>query len=236
MQCSSWNQEDPDQAYSDANTNSWNSIAVNENGTHVIAASAANVYTGFDTTLENNSQTFANTGNGQTIALTTPSGTNVTCHSITSASSLSVADTGYSYPLGLVDFCFNNAQESNKITLTFVTNLTPSQVVLRFYNSSTKQYSTITDAVITETSYNGQPALQVSYYIPDNGLLDTDANFGTISDPVGLAVAENSTTIKAPDTGYGTTNNKAINITTLLATVSLSAGLVINNLRRKIKQ
>jgi hypothetical protein len=232
-----WTEEDPDQPYGDTNTNSWNSIAFNENGSHAFVASSANAYTGYNGSPDDNSIPLSNAETGGALVLTTPSGTNITCHSVISSSSLSTQDSLYSYPLGLVDFCFNEADESNTITLTFVTNLSPSKVVLRSYNATTRQYSTITSASITQTSYNGQPALRATYNLPDSELTDTNPEFGTVTDPVGLAVPvglADSAVVAPPDTGYGIPNNRSFNTTDYVATITLSVGLLARQARRKI--
>jgi phenylpropionate dioxygenase-like ring-hydroxylating dioxygenase large terminal subunit len=112
-------------------------------------------------------------------------------------SGLSAQDGVYSYPLGLVDFCFSGADTSNEITLVFVTPLKPNEVAVRKFNPNTKIYSNLTEAAVTETTHSGQHALQVVYTITDNGPLDTDSDVGEIADPVGLAVAG----VTAPNTG-----------------------------------
>ena len=154
------------------------------------------------------SSTAVSNGAGSgTVAISTPSSTNITCSSGVTESSLATQDTSYSYPLGLVNLCFATNFTNNQISLTFVTSLAPSQVVARDYNSSTESYMNIPGAVITETTYNGQPALQLTYTITDNGLLDSNPTIGLITDPVGLAVvgasSSNGSSVKPPDTGFG---------------------------------
>ncbi len=223
-----WTQEDPDLSYSDADTNSWDAVAINNNGSHSIVASEAYAYTGFDASDESNTATFSNAVNSSPVVILTPSGTNVTYNSTVSESSLPTADSGYSYPLGLLDFDFNAVSPSDPITLTFVTNLTPNQVVLRSYNSTTRQYATVNGATITETTYNGQPALQVTYNLSETNLLDTNPNFDAISDPVGLALKT-----AAPDTGYGLPSNNRLAIMAPLSFLSLATGLIIKRVFRK---
>lgn len=79
------------------------------------------------------------------------------------------------------------------ITLTFETELTPSDVVARKYNSITKQYGNVIDAIIIEDITDGKHVLILSYQITDGGVLDEDgiAN-GEVLDPVGLAVSNDN--------------------------------------------
>jgi len=99
--------------------------------------------------------------------------------------------------MGLVDFCFSGADLSNEITLIFVTDLKPSQVVARKYNPTSQTYATITEAVISQTTYQNKAALQVKYSIRDNGPLDTNPITGEVADPIGLGLAD----VAVPNTG-----------------------------------
>jgi N-acetylneuraminic acid mutarotase len=137
---------------------------------------------------------------GQRVELNTPIGTNITCSS-TSKENVTQPDSDYTYPLGLVNFCFSTNASSNQVTLTFVTDLTPDQVTVRKYDPVTKKYATVSGAIIIETTAGGKHALQVSYTVVDNGPLDTDPAVGQITDPVGLAV---TATPVAPTTGLET--------------------------------
>ena len=124
----------------------------------------------------------------KSIALTTLPGTNIT-HTESVAANATHADTQYEYPLGLVDFSLTTDADDNEVTLIFVTDLQPNEVVARKYNPLTHGYSAVPGAVITQTSYAAEAALELTYTITDNGELDTDPAIGSITDPVGLAVA-----------------------------------------------
>ncbi len=132
--------------------------------------------------------TFQSPETNQPISLQTPSGTTITCSFASKESTAAKQDESYQYPLGLVNFCFDTENENNEVSLTFVTDLKPSEVKARKYNSTNQTYFDIPDSTITETTYEGQHALGVSYAITDNGLLDLDPMAGKIVDPVGLAV------------------------------------------------
>lgn len=135
-----------------------------------------------------NQTTLPNAKNGHPILLQTPDGTDLTCSSTTKESGLSLQDDTYDYPLGLVEFCFDTAEQNNEVSLTFVTDLKPTQVIARKHNPDTSTFFDIPNATITQTQYHNQPALQLTYTIEDNGELDLDPITGQIKDPVGLAL------------------------------------------------
>lgn len=221
----SWLEEDPGQGTEES---SWKTLALNSDGTAAIVASQSNAYVAGITSP---SVTLNDAEGGKTIMLTTPKGTTITCHSGVKESNLDTKDFAYSYPLGFVDFCFSGAEASNEISLLFVTNLKPSQVVIRKYNPISKQYATITTATVTETTYQSQHALQVTYAIQDNGPLDVNPNVGEIADPVGLAVAD----ITVPNTGLSQSANQGLGTspTFLLVGFTLASGIAITTTRRK---
>jgi hypothetical protein len=152
------------------------------------------------------------------VTLATPVGTNIT--NLTTAAN-ATKDAGYTYPLDLVNFTATvPGGWTNQVTLTFQTDLKPNDVTARKYNSTTKMYADVPGATITETTLNGQPALQLTYDVTDGGSLDQDGTAnGVIVDPVGLATTDttinsssstpssSSTKPKTPDTGYGTPNH-----------------------------
>lgn len=135
----------------------------------------------------------SNAETNQPVYLQTPYTTNITCSNVLAEASASVQDESYDYPLGLTEFCFDTDQENNEVSLTFVTDLKPEDVVARKYNSETNTYFDIQNAVITETTHEGQPALRLTYTITDNGDLDLDPEEGKIKDPVGLGVIPGAT-------------------------------------------
>lgn len=152
-----------------------------------------------EATASSNTATFSNAENAKTVSLTTPAGTTITCSSVSKENGATVIDPYYNYPVGLVNFCFDTAAADNQVTLVFVTDLKPNQVVARKYNSAAHTYATIPGAAITETTLGGQHALQLVYTIADNGSLDQDPATGSITDPVGLAIAA----VGVPNTGLG---------------------------------
>ncbi len=137
---------------------------------------------------DTNVAVLSNAETNQPVRLQTPEGTTLTCSSTSKESDLTTQDQAHNYPLGLVNFCFDTEAQNNEISLTFVTDLKPNQVTARKYNSNDNTYFNIQNATITETTYQDQPALRLTYTITDNGQLDLDPATGKIKDPVGLAV------------------------------------------------
>ena len=136
-----------------------------------------------------NTSTFINPNTNNAVELVTPDGTDITCSNAVEPSLLSNKDS-FTYPLGLVEFCFDTKSENNQVTLTFVTDLKPNQVIARKYNSTKGTYSNIEGATISETTFQNKHALKLVYSIQDNGELDLDPAIGSIMDPVGLALKE----------------------------------------------
>jgi hypothetical protein len=160
---------------------------------------------------------------GKAVAINTGWGTDVTCSSATQESSLAVQDASYSYPVGLVSFCYDtDAAASNQVTVTFITDLTPGQVTARHFNSTTGTYTTIPGAVITATTLNSEPALQVVYTITDDSSLDTNAVSGSVTDPVGLALL-----IATPNTGLEHQNTTPAAFLLILGAVITFVGYVV---------
>lgn len=190
-----WTEEDPGQAGGDSNT--WRSVDFSDDGLLAIAVSSENAYVTQRITPTSQTVTLDDAEGGKTITITTPEGTIISCHSAVKESALTVKDGAYSYPLGLVDFCFSGAEASNQVSILFVTNLKPNEVTVRKYNPSNQSYATITDANVSQTTYEGNAALLVTYNIVDNGPLDTDPDTGEVADPVGLGIKE----LSSPNTG-----------------------------------
>ena len=172
-----------------------------------------------------NVASFTNVVNGQEDDLTTPSGTTVTCGASENENVTATPDSGYSYPLGMVNFCFTTSQTNNPVTLVFTTSLTPSQVVARKYNTNTHTWTNVPGATVTGTIYDGQPALQLSYTIVDNGPLDEDPTVGYIQDPIGLAQPVNASTLT--DTGEN------ITLVTTLAAIFIATAISVRMLHSR---
>lgn len=164
--------------------------------------------------------------NGTEITIETPSGTTITCSSVSEEASASSDDTNYTYPLDLVNFCFDTEDEDNTVTLTFITDLKPNEVTPRKYNPNTKTYTTLTEASVTETEVEGQHALQLTYTITDNGDLDLNPEEGSIEDPVGLATAADN----LASTGQNITTY--LTIATTLTTLGITTTAITKRNRK----
>lgn len=175
--------------------------------------------------------TFPVAKDGKKVRLTTPVGTTIT-ETSTQKVSPKHADKTYEYPAGLVSFSYTTENSSDEISLVFVTNLEPSEVVARKYNSTDHSYATIDNAKISKTTLDGKAALKVSYTIKDNGPLDLNPTKGEVTDPVGLAVS----TIGVPDTGLASQNLLPIVIIGLLAVTAVGSSVMVSIKRRAANQ
>lgn len=170
--------------------------------------------------------------NSQPVTITGPIGTTISNFSaITPPASSSAA---YSYPLGLTSFTLVTTSIENQITLTYQTELTPSQVVAQKYNSTTQTYSDIPGALITNTTLDGKHALQLTYLLTDGGSLDEDGAInGIIVDPVGLGRISSIVPLTAPSTGYGEPGGKTPALITALSVGAVAIGAVLRSIYRR---
>ena len=113
----------------------------------------------------------------------------------------SIADSGFDYPVGLMNFTTNCGMPgySTEVKLYFF-GAAKENFVLRKYNPNMHTYSTVSGTAISQTTIGGRAVAKVVYRVTDGGPLDTDgvAN-GTIVDPVGLA----QSSVGVPNTGLG---------------------------------
>jgi hypothetical protein len=166
----------------------------------------------------------SSTSSGAAIQLESSAFTTFSCSTSVTEESLATTDTSNDYPLGLVDFCLDVVPGStNTITVTFETDLLPDEVTARKYVPALQAYRDVPGAVITQTTLDGSPALQLKYDIIDGSELDDDGVVnGTILDPVGLAIAAETTTTDTSDGDTSTladTGSKLIN--TYISAVAL---------------
>ena len=120
---------------------------------------------------------------------------------VTSDSTNTVKDSGYSYPQGLSDFTLSCGTPgyTRAITLYYY-GVEKEGMVVRKYNPNTQGYSTIRTADLTQLSMGGQVVTVVTYQVTDGGELDVDgAANGAIVDPVGLG----KLVVGVPNTGFG---------------------------------
>lgn len=191
----SWNLENVDEADPGSKFDFYfkSSVDLNSDGSRAIIGRVGGVYVGemkpapTPSPAASSAVRLTDPYGGKVVSLKTPDGTNITCSSTAKEAALTAQDSAYSYPLGFVEFCFDTEAQNNEVSLTYVTNLKPDQVKARKFNSNSKDYYDVPNASITQTTFEGQPALQLTYAITDNGLLDLNSAIGSIKDPVGLA-------------------------------------------------
>jgi hypothetical protein len=224
-------------------TLSWTGLASNITGGRLTAVgdgsfSGGDIYSGIDSNLLQTTNASAPSPiTAATMTMLVPSTTTLTCSSTATETSLAKQDTNYDYPLGLINLCYTTLLPNDQITLTFVTDLTPSQVVARDFNSATQTYVTIPGAVITQVTSAGHPALRLTYTATDNGALDSNPLANFVTDPVGLAVVPTAaatvttanSSVKAPMTGSGAPAQSNVYIRLLLlgAIISTGAGVAL---------
>jgi photosystem II stability/assembly factor-like uncharacterized protein len=224
-----WNEENPGEAYEDEQY--WVAADLNTDGSKIIAVSEDAAFLNFaGDAITEPVVTLDNAENGKTITITTPEGTTITCSSAVKESGLDAQDGSYTYPLGLVDFCFSGAETNNEVTLLFVTDLKPDEVLVRKYNPTNDEYATVSEASVTETTYEGKNALLVSYNIVDNGPLDLDPDVSEVADPVGLAVADSANEALA-DTGDNASTARLVAIGLL----GLGPALILRKRKQTIR-
>ena len=125
------------------------------------------------------------------------------------ASSGQGSDPAYQYPAGLVTFVSKYCGVSSAIPINiyFYGDYSSATPVLRKYNPTTHQFTTISDVVFTNLEIGGQKVLKASYTVVDGGALDSDGVVnGRITDPVGLGFAA---PVSAPNTGLAEKNSMA---------------------------
>lgn len=120
---------------------------------------------------------------------------------IKSESTNSSADNAFNYPVGLMHFVIEcSTGQTATITQYHYGNYDSALMVARKFNSVTGQYSTITEAQLSNITIAGNAVLKVVHEVTDGGDLDEDgvAN-GIIVDPVGPAL----NSVGIPNTGFG---------------------------------
>ncbi|MBP9738615.1 hypothetical protein KBD20_02920 [Candidatus Saccharibacteria bacterium] len=187
----SWTEEDPGQAYEDSNA--WVEGDFNSDGTKMIMSGEDNAY--ITTEAEAGIIILEPDGDASKAILIEQLEGTVICSAFEDSTftrtepQLEAQDGAYDYASYLVGFTMTGCDVGGTTTmrLLFTGDFDITNVVLRKYNSVTKSFKTIENAVITETTLNDLPAIDVRYQITDGGELDQDgvAN-GTIVDPVGL--------------------------------------------------
>lgn len=169
---------------------------------------------------QNNVTSLVDSATGSYASVAVPSSCSLSDVSVDTQASLA-DDSGYSYPLGLLNFtteCSGAPGFTTTITQYYYNPPNDNFVLRKFVNGT---FQTIPNATFTRTTIGGEPVLEISYQVTDGGPLDADgvAN-GVIVDPAGPAVADPS--LPAPDTGYGEPSRSTVAGTVLLVGTAIS--------------
>jgi len=151
--------------------------------------------------LQANVGSFVNQVNGEYAVLAVDATCQITASSIAAESGLTVNDSGFDYPDGLMNFTVNCTTPGFTTTVTqYYYGVTGSNFVLRKHNPNTASYFAVAGATLQQMTIGGEAATVATYQATDGGELDTDATLdGIIVDPVGLA----QSVVGAPNTGLG---------------------------------
>ena len=143
-------------------------------------------------------------------------------------------DPGYSAQVSLADFDIYCPTPGTTVPVTIIYDkvYNVSSSALRFFDSTTSTYSTVSGAVFGTTTIGGIQKTTVTYSIADGGPFDSDGlSNGVIVDPVGIA----STVVSSPDTGFAKSNSS--NIITAYVTLPIAVLILVSSviLKRKNK-
>lgn len=155
---------------------------------------------GTDDSIQNHVSSFVNPVTNKYTVVETDSACSLAAVSAASETAKPVADSGYNYATGLVNFTANCGTPGYTTTVrVIVFDVSPSGLTLRKFNPNTSAYFSVTGAVLSSITIGGRSATVATYQIVDGGNLDTDGVVnGTIVDPVGLATLA----VGVPNTGF----------------------------------
>lgn len=142
-------------------------------------------------------------------------------------------DAGYTHMTGSMSgftvYC-PTAGATVPVTIIYDQQYDTSNWVLRYYNTNTQQYSSVSGATFGTTTVGGVVKTTVTYSVTDGGAYDGDgAANGVIVDPVGpasvpgtsapISASSGTTTPAAPDTGFGVVSQGKKALTYLIAAI-----------------
>jgi hypothetical protein len=165
--------------------------------------------------------------------VTVPQASGCTIDSLAS-NSATTADKSYAPQVNLNNFSIYCPSAGSTVTVTLIYDkqYNTNSSVLRFYNPTTKAYSTISGATFGTKTIGGVVKTTATYNITDGGTYDEDGTAnGIIIDPVGFAAA-----VAAPNTGFGSRQDGSSQLLPVELVV-VSAGLFgISVILRKLQQ
>lgn len=175
-----------------------------------------------------NVASFVDNQTGKYVTLSLSGSCAISAVSTVAESANSQLDGGYSYPAGMVNYTADCGTSGYTAHAQIYFYGQSTGLVLRKYNPSTKSYTTVNGANLSQVTVGGQPAVLADYTIVDGGSLDTDGSAnGIIVDPVGLASALGGDSGSLANTGVN------IPLTVGLA-ASLAAGAIITTSRGRV--
>jgi hypothetical protein len=102
--------------------------------------------------------------------------------------STGAGDTGFRYPVGLVDFTARCAAGATVTATAYFYGPPDGDLVVRKFDPRTGSYTSVDGARLTRMTIGGRSVVRARYVVADGGPLDADgAVNGRIVDPVGLA-------------------------------------------------
>jgi hypothetical protein len=148
-----------------------------------------------------NVASFVNSTTGKYAALEINAPCNFTAVNTVAESANAVADSGFNYPVGLMNFTANCGTAGFAATISqYFYDTANSGLVLRKHNPNSGAYFNVDGASLTQTTIASQNVLKATYSATDGGQLDIDGSAdGVIVDPVGPA----QSAVGAPNTGLG---------------------------------
>lgn len=138
------------------------------------------------------------------------------------------SDSGYIYPLGLLDFTADCGIPGFTTTVTqYYYGSTTQDFILRKYANGS--YQTVSGATFSRQTIGGVQVLVVSYQVTDGGMLDDDglAN-GVIVDPAGPATLASSASSGVNSVGAPNTGLPMINIGIFIGALVLGIVMILS--------
>lgn len=149
---------------------------------------------------QENVASFVNTVSEEYSVLEVPAACVITSVNSQAESGNTVADSGYDYPAGFLNFvidCGTPGFVADIVVYNF--GVANEDYILKKYNPSNSSYTNVT-AVFSTDTIGGQSVVVASYQVTDGGALDLDGTAnGIIVDPIGFGFLA----FGVPNTGFG---------------------------------
>lgn len=148
-----------------------------------------------------NVTSFVSPVSGKYVALELPDACAIDSAQIKTEDTNTVADSGYNYPLGMLNFTVNCGTPGYTAPITqYYYDAGSANYVVRKFKPSTQAYLTVPGAAVSKVAIGGQEVTKATYQVVDGSTLDDDNTpNGIIVDPAGLGV----NIVGVPNTGFG---------------------------------